>query len=78
MHMFDNGVPADSIRGVRWIKSTRSNADGNCVETAVLPGGGVAVRNSRFPKGPALVFAREEMAAFLRAARQGRLDFLVT
>ena len=36
-----------------WRKSTVSNPSGNCVELAVLADGGVAVRNSRFPDGPA-------------------------
>lgn len=71
---FGNGVPADSISGVEWIKSARSNQSGNCVEVAQLPGGGVAVRNSRHPEGPALVYTREEMAAFVEGAKDGDFD----
>ena len=36
----------------------------NCVELAALPGGEVAVRNSRDPRGPALVYTRDEVSAF--------------
>jgi hypothetical protein len=70
----DNGVTASSIPGVEWIKSKRSNPSGNCVEVAQLPGGGVAVRNSRHPDGPALVYTREEMAAFVGGAKDGDFD----
>jgi hypothetical protein len=69
-----NGVQASSIPGVEWIKSARSNQSGNCVEIAQLPGGGVAVRNSRCPEGPALVYTREEMAAFVEGAKDGDFD----
>ncbi len=52
-----NGVRASSL-DARWIKSRHSNAEGNCVEVAALTGGGIAVRNSRDPDGPALVYTR--------------------
>jgi hypothetical protein len=70
----DNGARADSIPGVEWIKSARSNQSGNCVEVAQLPGGGVAVRNSRYPDGPALVYTQAEMAAFVEGAKDGDFD----
>jgi hypothetical protein len=47
---------------------------GNCVETASLDSGEVSVRNSRYPNGPALIFSREEMAAFLASAKDGAFD----
>jgi hypothetical protein len=74
MEQIDNGVQASGIPGVEWIKSARSNQSGNCVEVAQLPGGGVAVRNSRYPDGPALVYTREEMAAFVEGAKDGDFD----
>ena len=70
----DNGVQASSISGVEWVKSARSNQSGNCVEVAQLPGGGVAVRNSRYPEGPALVYTQAEMAAFVAGAKDGDFD----
>jgi hypothetical protein len=38
--------------------------------------GDVAVRNSRHPSGPALIFTRDEMAAFLAGAKDGEFDDL--
>lgn len=76
MQQFDNGVQASSITGVRWIKSARSNQSGNCVEVAMLPDGGVAVRNSRHPDGPALVYTRAELTAFVEGAKDGDFDAL--
>ncbi|MBA6436595.1 DUF397 domain-containing protein [Streptomyces sp. GMR22] len=73
-----NGLPADALRGVVWVKSRHSAADGNCVELAALAGGEVAVRNSRDPQGPALVFTREEIAAFIAGARDGEFDRIGT
>ncbi|MGH3469789.1 MAG: DUF397 domain-containing protein [Thermocrispum sp.] len=69
-----NGTPADRIAGVAWRKSTHSGAQGNCVEVAALSDGDLAVRNSRFPTGPALVCTRAELSAFLAAAEAGEFD----
>jgi Domain of unknown function (DUF397) len=67
-----NGMPASAIAGARWTKSARSGpTGGNCVEVAFLSGGEVAMRNSRQPDGPALVFTRAEWDAFLGGARDG-------
>ena len=57
-----------SLSGARWVKSTRSGpTGGNCVEVASLGDGRVAVRNSRRPAGPALLFGRAQWAAFVAA-----------
>jgi hypothetical protein len=63
--------------GVQWRKSRHSNPDGNCVEVARLPEGEIALRNSRFPEGPALVYTRAEMASFLAGAKDGEFDDLI-
>ncbi|MGW5677905.1 DUF397 domain-containing protein [Streptomyces sp. NPDC003860] len=68
--VYGNGVAADAIEGVAWVKASASDAFNSCVEIAQL-GDHVAVRNSRFPGGPALVFTRSEFAAFLDGAEKG-------
>ncbi|MBW4719061.1 DUF397 domain-containing protein [Saccharothrix obliqua] len=72
-----NGMSAAELPEVTWRKSARSGAKGNCVELAELAGGEIAVRNSRFPDGPALVYTRAEIAAFVAGARDGEFDDLL-
>ena len=60
--------------GPMWVKSSLSFANGNCVEIADLPGGNVAVRNSRKPEGPALRFTPDEWHAFIGGVRNGEFD----
>ncbi len=58
-----------------WIKSTRSGSGGgNCVEVAGLADGRRAVRDSRYPNGPALIFTSGEWIAFAAAVKAGRFD----
>jgi Domain of unknown function (DUF397) len=72
-----NGMPAADLSEVTWQKSKHSNPNGACVEVAHLPGGEIAVRNSRFPAGPALVYTRDEIAAFLAGAKDGEFDHVI-
>ncbi|WP_326647697.1 MULTISPECIES: DUF397 domain-containing protein [unclassified Streptomyces] len=74
---FSNGIRASALNSVTWIKSSHSNATGNCVEMAALPGGSVAVRNSRDPQGATLVYTRDEIAAFVAGARAGDFDSVI-
>jgi hypothetical protein len=67
-----DGRKAPGLAGAAWVKSRRSGpTGGNCVEVAFLPEGDVAMRNSRQPDGPALVFTRAEWDAFIGGARDG-------
>jgi hypothetical protein len=70
-----NGMSASELGHVEWRKSRRSGPQGgNCVEIAHLPDGQVAMRNSRYPGGPALLFTRTEWDAFLEGAQDGEFD----
>lgn len=65
-----NGIQASMLPGASWHKSSYSGPNGDCVEAAEVPVG-VAVRNSRFPDGPALLFTESEWDAFLRGVKGG-------
>ena len=54
---------------MKWIKSSYSASQGECVEIAILPNG-IAVRDSKDPDGPVLRFTRDEWRAFLTRARE--------
>jgi hypothetical protein len=71
MNKIRNGMSARRLSGVRWRKSRFSGAHGNCVEIALVRTGAVAVRNSRHPDGPALIYTRDEMVAFLSTVKNG-------
>ncbi|MFG2194838.1 DUF397 domain-containing protein [Streptomyces sp. NPDC048639] len=76
-HPYRNGMAAAALHDVVWTKSRRSNSQGACVELAKLPDGGVAMRNSRFPDGPALIYTPAEVEALLLGAKDGEFDHLV-
>jgi hypothetical protein len=57
-----------------WRKSTQSYANG-CVEVAFVDGQ-IAVRDSKDPDGPVLVFTPVEWTAFLGGVRGGEFDRL--
>jgi len=69
-----NGMLATELGDVHWRKSWHSNPNGECVELAALPNGEFAMRNSRFPTGPVLLYTRAEITAFLAGAKDGEFD----
>lgn len=77
MQRIDSGMAASLVPGAIWRKSRHSNPTGNCVEVAELAEGCIAVRNSRDPGGPALLYSRAEMAAFVHGVKSGEFDDMV-
>jgi hypothetical protein len=65
-----NGMSAGRLDGAVWRKSSRSGALGNCVEFTWPEPEVVAVRNSRDPRGPVLVYTRANLMAFLTEVRK--------
>jgi hypothetical protein len=57
-----------------WVKSSLSFSNGDCVEVASLPGGGIGVRDSKDPEGPVLRFTPGEWHAFIGGAQNGEFD----
>jgi len=73
-----NGMSTAELPSLTWRKSGRSNPSGNCVELAELPdGAGIAMRNSRYPDGPVLIYTYAEIDAFIQGARDGDFDQLL-
>jgi hypothetical protein len=57
-----------------WRKSTRSGPySDNCVEVAFVDGA-IAMRDSKNPSGPALIFTPAEWDAFVAGAKDGEFD----
>jgi Domain of unknown function (DUF397) len=57
-----------------WRKSSWSGANNNCVEVAGNLSRVVAVRDSKDPDGPALVFNRATWGSFTSLVKAGKLD----
>ncbi len=80
-HSGGNGgdcVEVAVLNNAAWCKSSYSGGNGgNCVEVAVVPGSGegsgpvVALRDSKDPGGPALMFGANEWRAFTGGIRGG-------
>jgi len=59
---------------LKWVNSSLSFANGNCVEVASLPDGQIGVRNSRDAEGAVLRFTSDEWQAFIGGAHNGEFD----
>jgi hypothetical protein len=60
--------------GTRWRKSSHSNGQANCVETAAIGQHGrfVVVRDSKAPAGPALTFRPSAWRRFTASVKVAR------
>ncbi|MFI9589429.1 DUF397 domain-containing protein [Nonomuraea sp. NPDC052265] len=63
-----------SLDGAKWRKSSASGDNGQCVEVATNIPGVIAVRDSKNPQVPALIFTPGEWQAFLRGVNPGEFD----
>jgi hypothetical protein len=61
------------LNDLHWFKSSAS-ASGACVEVAHLPGGDVAVRDSKDRAKAPHVYTQREWEAFLTGAKNGEFD----
>ncbi|MBO0758986.1 MAG: DUF397 domain-containing protein [Bradyrhizobiaceae bacterium] len=59
-----------------WTKAQASTHNGQCVEIAAAAGN-IALRDSKNPDGPVLVYTPAEFRAFLDGARNGEFDRFV-
>jgi Domain of unknown function (DUF397) len=66
-----DGTPDIDLSHAARRKSKYSNNDGACVEVATNLPGLVAVRDSKDPSGPSLVFRADSWKAFLRTMQDG-------
>lgn len=58
---------------VSWWKSSRSDTGAQCVEFGIVDAGTVAVRDSKAPHGPALLFGRGPVSGLVAALKDGTL-----
>jgi hypothetical protein len=65
-----------TVTPLEWRKARNSLSNGNCVEVAPT-NGMVAVRDSKNPAGPTLMYTSAEWAAFLDGAKKGEFDDLI-
>jgi hypothetical protein len=74
--MINAPVPAvsDQLRTAQWRKSSFSNDQGQCVETAQLTDGTIAVRNSSHPQVGVVFFTPAEMNAWIKGCKAGEFD----
>ncbi|MFE7194451.1 DUF397 domain-containing protein [Kitasatospora sp. NPDC057541] len=66
-------IESASAAGLDWRKSSFSGNNNNCVEIAAADGS-QAVRDSKAPDGPALVFTSVAWGAFIGSVKAGEFE----
>ncbi|MEU9888274.1 DUF397 domain-containing protein [Sphaerisporangium sp. NPDC051011] len=66
-------LPERDLPAVVWRKSTRSQQNGACVEAAFCDTR-VAIRDSKDPDGPKIMFAKSRWNAFIRGLKDGTMQ----
>ena len=72
-----DGMPSSSLPDADWQASRHGDPQAAQAEMAALPGGTIAMRNSRSPGAPALIYTRAEIEAFIAGAKDGDFDDLI-
>lgn len=73
-----NGMPAGELGSEGWSKPWSGGNGGSCVEVMKLSDGRVAIRQSTDPNSPALICTPHEIDTFIRGAKAGKADFLLS
>lgn len=66
-------VDASHADGTGFRRSSFCSS-GGCVEVAVLPGGWIAIRDSKAPRQLPQIYSVEEWEAFLSGVKAGEFD----
>lgn len=61
-----------------WRTSSFSGNNGTCVEVAAIPGGHIAVRNSKHPTDGMILFTHAELNAWINGIKAGEFDDLAS
>jgi hypothetical protein len=66
-------IKQEDEAGITWRVSSRSTGGNQCVEVGAVPGGGVAIRDSKNRSQAAHVISRQAWATFIAVVKNGQL-----
>ncbi|HEY2443474.1 MAG TPA: DUF397 domain-containing protein [Streptosporangiaceae bacterium] len=73
-----NGMPDVGLHEADWHAGRPGDGRDGRIELAILPGGQIAMRNSRDSGGPVLIYTNAEIEAFIAGAKDGDFDDLIS
>lgn len=62
------------LANASWRKAAKSSNNGGCVEIAFLDNGNVALRDSKHPDGPVLIYTAFEWECFVDGVDKGEFN----